>query len=251
MASYDLFAYHYDAVTGDSSPEAAFIDGLIKQANRKAVTLLEVACGTGSIIASLAGKYQVSGLDIAPGMLAVARHKLPEGTPLYEADMTSFRVNEKFDTVICIYHGINHLLEFSAWERFLDCVHGHLNDGGVFVFDICTIGNLRTMAGKPKDVHQFGDNYLLTRVRTGDEVVFDWNIEVFELQRGGRYRLLTEVIRTVSFPLGQIRDALRQRFTDIRIIDSAGNAVTEDSENRTWFACTKRHGGVIPRRDGW
>ena len=67
MASYDLFACHYDTVTGDSSAETAFIDDLIKQAKRKALTLLEVACGTGSIIAPLAGKYQVSGLDIAAG----------------------------------------------------------------------------------------------------------------------------------------------------------------------------------------
>ena len=173
-------------------------------------------------------------------MLAVARHKLPDGTPLYEADMTRFRLNKKFDTIICIYHGINHLLDFSAWESLFDCIHGHLNEGGVFVFDICTIGNLRMMAGMPKEVEKFGDNYLLTRVRTDDEVIFDWHIEVFELQRSGRYSLLTEVIRTVSFPLGQVRDALHERFADVRIIDSAGNAVTEDTENRTWFVCTKR-----------
>jgi SAM-dependent methyltransferase len=239
MASYDPFACHYDTVTGDSSAETAFVDGLIKQANRKAVTLLEVACGTGSIIAPLAGKYQVSGLDMAPGMLAVARHKLPEGTPLYEEDMARFSLNKKFDAIICIYHGINHLLDFSAWERFFDCIHAHLNEGGVFVFDICTIGNLRMMTGMPKEVEKFGDNYLLTWVRTDDEVIFDWHIEVFELQRSGRYSLLTEVIRTVSFPLGQIRDALHERFTDVRIIDSVGNAVTEDTENRTWFVCTK------------
>ena len=244
MASYDLFACHYDAVTGDSSAETAFIDGLIKQANRKAVTLLEVACGTGSIIAPLASKYQVSGLDMAPGMLAVAHHKLPAGTPLYEEDMTRFRLNEKFDAIICIFYGINHLLDFTGWESFFDRINGHLNEGGVFVFDICTIGNLRMMAGMPKEMQQFGDNYLLTRVLTGDGVIFDWHIEVFVLQRSGRYSLLTEVIKTVSFPVAQIRDALRERFTDVRIIDSAGNAVTEDTENRTWFVCTKRGSAV-------
>ena len=244
MASYDLFACHYDTVTGDSAAETAFVDRLIKHANRNALTLLEVACGTGSIIAPLAGQYQVSGLDIAPGMLALARHKLPEGTPLYEDDMSRFRLKEKFDAIICIYHGVNHLLDFSAWENFFDCIDRHLNEGGVFVFDICTVGNLQMMAHLPKEVQQFGDNYLVTRVRTDDEVIFDWHIEVFELQRSGRYSLLTEVISTVSFPLGQIRDALCERFTDVRIIDSAGNAVTEDTGNRTWFVCTKRGSAV-------
>ncbi len=240
MAIYDVFADHYDAVTGDSSSEAAFIDTLVKQANAKTVTLLELACGTCSIIAALADRYQVSGLDISPGMLAVARQKLPEGTPLYEADMTSFALKAKFDAVICIYHSINHVLDFSDWERCFDLVHEHLNDGGVFVFDINTIGNLRMMAGISKEVQQFDDNYLITRVRTIDKMVYDWNIEVFERQRVGGYRLLTEVIKTVSFPLEQIMDALQQRFTDIRTVDGGGNAVTEDGEDRIWFVCTKR-----------
>src|SRR6266480_5255749 len=104
MAMYDLFAPHYDAVTGDSASEAAFIDHILRRAHPRPVTLLEVACGTGGIIASLAGSYQVAGLDISPGMLAVARRKLPGGIPLYEADMSSFALNAKFDAVICVYH---------------------------------------------------------------------------------------------------------------------------------------------------
>src|SRR5260370_32342091 len=156
MATYDLFANHYDAVTGDSFAEATFVDSLIKQADANAVTLLELACGTGGIISVLAGKYQVSGLDISPGMLAVARDKLPAGTPLYTADMTSFTVNVKFDTVICSYHGINHLLSCPAWERSFDRVHAHLNDGGVVVFAIDPIGGLKLSASRTKTVRQLG-----------------------------------------------------------------------------------------------
>ena len=135
VAIYDLLARHYDAVTGDSSTETAFIDSIIKSAHGQAMTLLEVACGTGGIIADLAGRYQVSGLDISPGMLAVARDKLPEGTPLYLADMSHFKLDVKFDAIICVYHGINHLLDFSAWESFFSCAYRHLNDGGVLAFD--------------------------------------------------------------------------------------------------------------------
>ena len=131
MAIYDVLARYYDAVTGDSSTESAFIDGIIKRARGdQAVTLLEVACGTGEIIAALASGYQVSGLDISPSMLDVARKKLPEGTPLHVADMSRFRLNVKFDAIICVYHGINHLLDFSAWESFFGCAYRHLNEIG-------------------------------------------------------------------------------------------------------------------------
>src|ERR1700729_490456 len=174
VAIYDLLAPHYDAVTGDSSTETAFIDGAIKDACPRAVTLLEVACGTGEIIASLASRYQVSGLDISSGMLAVARKKLPAGIPLYAADMSDFKLDMKFDAIICVYHGINHLLGFSAWESFFDCTYRHLNDGGVLVFDTYTASGLKMMASTPGIVQQFGENYLHTSVQTNDEIVFDW-----------------------------------------------------------------------------
>jgi SAM-dependent methyltransferase len=239
MVAYDLVAAHYDAVTGDSATEATFIDGIIKTARCRAATLLEVACGTGGIIAPLASRYQVSGLDISPGMLAVAREKLPEGTPLYLADMSNFRLKTTFDAIICVYHGINHLLDFPDWEGFFDCAYSHLNYGGVLIFDIITLRNLKMMARIQQTVQQFGDNYLLIRVRPSGKAVFDWDVEVFELQPSGRYMLLTEVIRTASFPHDMIRKALFERFSDTSTINSDGSVVNDDNENRTWFVCTK------------
>ncbi len=117
MAVYDLLARHYDVVTGDSAAEAGFIDSVVKHAHGQAVTLLEVACGTGGIIAALADRYRVNARYIA-GLPPVAGKKLPAGTPLHLADMSCFELNVKFDAIICVYHGINHLLDFSAWKTF-------------------------------------------------------------------------------------------------------------------------------------
>ena len=200
MADYDLLARYYDAVTGDSATETAFIDSLIRQRHGHAVTLLEVACGTGAIIAPLAGRYRVSGLDISPGMLAVAREKLPGGTPLYLADMSSFRLDTTFDAIICVYHGINHLLDFAAWQGFFDCAHRHLNDGGVLIFDIYTTDYLQGMTGIPEISQQFGDNHVRIKVRADSGAVFEWGIEVLISQPDVGRESLREVIRTVSFP---------------------------------------------------
>jgi SAM-dependent methyltransferase len=240
MATYDLLAPHYDAVTGDSAKEAEFIHGIIAHRHSQAVNLLDVACGTGGITALLARTYQVSGLDISPGMLALAREKLAARTPLYLADMTRFRINDKFDAIVCAYQGVNHLLSLSAWRDFFACACDHLDVGGLLVFDVTTIGDLMRMASIPKIVQQFGDNYLLIRVNTADGMVFEWRIEVFELQQDGRYELLTQTIEMRSFPVGSIREALQPGFTNIEVLDSGGNPADEDSADRIWFACTKR-----------
>jgi len=241
-ATYDSLAAHYDAVTGDCATEAAFIRGLVEQRRNRAATLLDVACGTGGVAARLASAYQVSGLDISPGMLAVARGKLPAGTPLYLADMTRFGLGARFDAVVCAYQGVNHLLRFPAWESFFDCVHDHLNGDGVFVFDITTVGQLVAEAGAPRLTQQFGDNYLLIRVRAAGGAVFEWQIEVFELQPDGRYRLLEQTVRMRSFPVARIRDALARRFINVEVMNGDGtpaDPARADHEERIWFACGK------------
>jgi SAM-dependent methyltransferase len=245
-AAYDLLAPYYDAVTGDCATEAAFVRRLIEQRNSRAATVLDVACGTGGVTALLAARYRVSGLDISPRMLAVARGKLAPGTPLYLADMTCFSLGSAFDAIVCAYQGVNHLLTFPAWESFFRCVYRHLSEGGVFVFDIVTVGHLMAVASGPKIVQRFGDNYLLIRVRTvdgSDEKVFRWQIEVFELQEDGSYLLLEETILTRSFPLRDIRHALCRAFDDVSSINCHGGPADEDSDDRIWFVCS-----VHPRR---
>jgi SAM-dependent methyltransferase len=238
-ATYDPLAPHYDAVAGDAAAEAAFIGDLIQWRHGRAATLLDVACGTGAMTALLARRYQVSGLDISPGMLAVARDKLPAGTPLHQADMTRFRLDTRFDAAVCAYQGVNHLLSLADWESFFGRVHEHLNAGGVFVFDIATVGYLARMAGLPRLVQQFGDNYLLTRVRTADGAVFEWRVEVYELQPDGRYRLLTQVVAMRSFPVDHVIEALRRWFTGIEVTGGDGSPADPDSGDRIWLTCVK------------
>jgi SAM-dependent methyltransferase len=239
MATYDLLASHYDAVTGDPATEALLIKDVIDRRHDRVTTLLDVACGTGAVTSLLSRAYQVSGLDISAGMLAVARKKLPGGTPLYVADMTSFRLSARFDAIVCAYQGVNHLLSLPAWKSFFRRAYWHLNAGGVLVFDIATLRYLMAMAGTPRLVQRFDSNYLLIRVRMANGALFRWHIEVYERQRDGKYTLLTQAIEMTSFPVAQIREALGRWFTDIEIVGGDGGSADPDREDRIWLACAK------------
>jgi len=94
MPSYDVFGRFYDAVMGDRADHADFLRSLIERHHPGARSVLELACGTGSILKQLAPRYEVTGVDLSPRMLEQAWRKVPEAR-LVLADMTSVRLDER------------------------------------------------------------------------------------------------------------------------------------------------------------
>jgi SAM-dependent methyltransferase len=237
MPSYHAFARFYDAVQGDRAEQGAFVRGLIERHHPSARTILELACGTGSILKQLQPDYELSGLDRSAAMLEVAQEKVP-GVRLIEGDMTRFDLHERFDVVLCVYDSINHLLDFAEWQQVFACVHEHLSDGGIFVFDINTERRLASLVDRPPRVHWFGGTHLLLMDVRDDAVGVVWEIRIFENQGGDRYLLHTEDIPEVSFPRTEIEDRLRERFRRVSAHDQLRKRPTAASE-RIHFVATK------------
>ena len=88
----------YDAIYSfkDYAAEAGWLRYLLTEHGHPAGTLLDVACGTGEHLRHLRDHYRVEGLDLDPGMLDVARAKLP-GVPFHQGDMRDFDLGRRFD----------------------------------------------------------------------------------------------------------------------------------------------------------
>ncbi len=238
MTSYHAFAPFYDAVQGDGAEPAALLRGLIERYHPSARTVLELACGTGSILKQLQPHYEVTGLDLSAPMLEVAAAKVSD-VRLVEADMTRFSLHERFDVVLCVYDSINHLLEFAQWQQVFARAHEHLNDGGIFVFDINTERRLASLITRTPVVQWFGEGHLLVLdVRDDADGIVVWDIRVFEHQGGGRYLLHSEDIREVSFPRNRIEQGLRERFRHVSAHDGRRSRPTTASE-RIHFVAVK------------
>ena len=236
LTGYSAYARFYDATQGDRAEHATYIRSLLKKHHPKAKTVLELACGTGSILKQLQPHYDVTGLELSDEMLAIARKKLP-GVRLVKSDMRSFDLGERFDAVLCVYDSINHLTRFRDWEAVFRRAREHLNDRGVFVFDINTVHRLASSAGGAPMVQWFGDGSLMViAIVAGPRGAVDWEINVFERVRGSTYRLHLDVIREMSFPVERIRAALRGRFTRIWVYD-ARRARPSAQSDRLHFVC--------------
>jgi SAM-dependent methyltransferase len=236
--SYQAFARFYDAVQGDGSEHTVFLRELIERYHPSAQTVLELACGTGSILKHLRPDYEVIGLDLSAPMLGVAAEKLP-GVRLVEADMTQFDLHERFDVVLCVYDSINHLLDFAQWRNVFACAREHLNEGGILVFDINTQRRLASLSEHQPMIQWFGNGHLLVMdVRDEGQGIVIWGIRVFENRGGDEYLLHSEDIPEVSFPRLQIEESLRERFRRVSAHDRRRKRPTAASE-RIHFVAVK------------
>jgi SAM-dependent methyltransferase len=171
-------------------------------------------------------------------MLALARTKLPD-VGFFRQDMTKFSIRKKFDVVICVFDSINHLLRFSDWRKFFRRVASHLARDGLFIFDINTVGKLRRLVKDPIWVKQFARGLVFIDVTDGPGGIVYWNLKVFERQKGDVFRLFGETIKEVSFPLNSIKEALKDQFTCVRVINPTGPRVSDQSD-RLFLICKAR-----------
>lgn len=235
MVAYAKLDRFYDAAMGDRTEMASHIRRLIRRHKPKARTLLELACGTGAILKILAKSYDVVGLDLSPQMLAIARKKLPH-VRVYRKDMVRFELAAKFDVIICVFDSINHLLKFTDWQKIFRNAERHLEEDGLFLFDINTEAKLKRLINAPTWVHKFGRNLEFINVTAGRRGIANWNIRVFEHRRGDRYGLFEEDIKEISFPVNKIKAALRKQFMTIKVIDALGRKPSSKSD-RLYFIC--------------
>ena len=240
MAAYAEFAKFYDQVMGDRSPLVERVRGYVDRYLPAAESLLELGCGTGAVLAGLAPGLRVAGVDRSPEMLAAAARNATTAS-LVEADITAFSLGTRFDVVICVFDTLNHLPAFDSWVKAFGRVHDHLAEGGLFVFDVNTVGRLRRLSQAPGYVEDFGPHTLIMDVTPGGRNLSLWDVRIFEQVDGDQFRLHHERIPELGVPLTMIHEALTANFELLEATDPDGGRATDESSR---VYCVYRHRGV-------
>jgi len=143
-SQFDEIAFLYDELMAGVPYGAwvAYVERILKQFGCRPRTVLDLCCGTGSASLLLAGKgYDVSGVDVSPAMVEVARRKAEENGVRVDycvQDASSLRLSTRFDLVVSLFDSLNYVLESAALQELFYRVSEHLRPTGLFVFDMNT-----------------------------------------------------------------------------------------------------------------
>lgn len=120
-----------------ANPLAEDADFFLSLAGPRRCSVLDLGCGTGTLCCALAERgHQVTGVDPAAAMLAVARRK-PHAQQVewVESSAQSYRSHRRFDLVAMTGHAFQILLTDTDVLAVLETMRAHLKERGRVAFE--------------------------------------------------------------------------------------------------------------------
>ncbi|MCI0434044.1 MAG: class I SAM-dependent methyltransferase [Gemmatimonadetes bacterium] len=120
--SADLYDVIY-SVFKDYAEEAAALAALLGRVNLKAITILDVGCGTGEHARLLRANhgFEVDGLDLDQRMVELAAARNPAGR-FVTGDMINFDLARQYDAVLCLFSSIGYVRTLDRLSRAVGCM---------------------------------------------------------------------------------------------------------------------------------
>lgn len=219
MEAYTSFAEVYDQFM-DNVPYREWADFLQEILQKEGINdglVLDLGCGTGSMIEELAGRgYDMIGVDNSEDMLEIAMEKRQESGHdiLYLLqDMQEFELYGTVRAVVSVCDSVNYVTEKEELEQVFRLVNNYLDPGGIFVFDFNTeykyrevLGD-RTIAENREDSSFIWDNYYYEEEHMNE---YELTLFIQEADQKELYHKYQETHFQRAYTLEEIRELLEK-----------------------------------------
>lgn len=194
MSGYTDFASFYDRLTGDVGypQRAGYLAGLLSENGVEKGTVLDLACGTGSLTLELARRgYEMIGVDASPDMLCVAREKCMQAGAdvlfLCQA-MEALDLYGTVNAAVCTLDSLNHITDPDTLREVFRRVSLFLEAGGLFIFDVNTPYKHREILGDNTFVYDLDGLYCVWQnAYDAQDDTVDILLDFFEEGQDGSY----------------------------------------------------------------
>ena len=245
MDAYKNLAASYDRLTNDVDYEAtvAFYEEILRREGLAPRTVVDLACGTGSVTEILARKgYRVTGVDMSEEMLTEAAMKTMdmEQPPMYSCQLLQeLRLPRGVDMAVCALDSLDYILDPADCKEAIRRAYKALNPGGIFIFDVNTPDKLRAMDDQVF-LDEDDDVYCVWRGEFDEETnICSYGMDLFQ-REGNMWRRSFEEHREYAYSQEQLTEFLKDAgFTHIRVYADRLFEAPREGEQRIYFKARK------------
>ncbi|NBI09579.1 class I SAM-dependent methyltransferase [Colidextribacter sp. OB.20] len=248
MSSYSFLAGCYDQLTYDVD-YAAWADYIEKHFSKSALpirTVLDLACGTGSLTRQLALRgYELIGTDQSPDMLAQAAEKDWDQVPIRPLflcqSMEKLDLYGTIDACVCCLDSVNYVTDPKKLQRAFERVHLFLMPGGLFLFDVNSPEKLEGLDGQVF-LDETEDTYCVWRTEFSRRSrVCSYFMDVFRLDPStGQWDRGEELHRERAYTVPELSAMLTQAgFVDVKTYGALKMRPPKAGEQRIFFTARK------------
>ena len=248
MAYFEAFSSVYDIFTEgvDYKTRADYILSLLKKNGINKGTLLDLACGTGSLTVEFCKKgFEAIAVDLSEDMLLSAREKLAsfgDKALILCQDMRQLDLFGTVNAAVCSLDSINHLDNIEDVKTVFNKVSLFTEPGGVFVFDVNTLYKHNSILADNTFVYECEDAFLVWQnslQENGRSV--DIMLDIFTENENGLYERESEDFTETAYSEKEIKEALLQAgFTDIEVFDDLSFDKPTEKSERIYFTAKKK-----------
>lgn len=248
MSSYDFLAGCYDALTYDVD-YPAWADYIEKHFARSALpvrTVLDLACGTGSLTRELALRgYEMIGVDRSSEMLSQAAEKNRGVSPVEPIflcqSMEKLDLYGTVDACVCCLDSVNYVTDPKKLQKAFARVHLFLEPGGLFLFDVNSPEKLEGLDGQVF-LDETEDTYCVWRAEFSKRSrVCSYFMDIFQLDgETGRWNRGEELHRERAYTVPELTAMLTEAgFRDVRTYGELKMRPPRPGEQRLFFTARK------------
>jgi SAM-dependent methyltransferase len=217
--------------------------GTIKTYGIPTSSLLDLACGTGTLAVMMAKRgWRVFGVDASDGMLAEAKHRI-EGTPypihLSRQNMESFRIPEQVTLAVCMFDAVNHLVTARAMLSAFRRVYDALKPGGCFVFDVNNELCYQTVWQQTEVTAQKDFTIILQNSYDQLTRCAESRVSIF-VRKGKLFKRERETVRERYYPEDELGSLLRRaQFQVLESMDFNFTTNPAAGKIKTWWVARR------------
>lgn len=244
MSSYQQLAGAYDELTWDVGYEkrADFLEKLFRRSRIPVHTVLDLACGTGSMTWLLAGRgYELIAVDGSQEMLAAAREKSApaEVPPLFlHQSMPRLDLYGTVDAAICCLDSLNYLTNPRDVQRTFQRLHLFISPGGLLAFDVRLPERLAALDGQVF-LDETEDTYCVWRAEY-HKGLCTYYMDLFRRRGDKAWDRREELHRERAYTVEELTAWLTEAgFGDIRVYGDAKLRHPREDEQRVYFCCIR------------